>query len=412
MTRWLVVGALFVLSLILYLDRVCISAAKGAIASDLGIGDEAMGMVFGAFALGYALGQVPTGYLADRFGPRRLLAAVVTLWSLFTALTGAASGLASLIAVRFIFGLGEAGAFPGAARAFFSWLRTEERGLANGLMFSGTRLGGALAFPLLPWMLARWGWRTSFVLLGAVGVAWAALWLVWFRDTPAATSAAPAPPEGGPGYREILRSRGMRLAMAQYFASNFTFFICLSWMLPYLQQRFRLTAADAAGYAMVPLLVAAASQWAAGVLVDRLYRSRLRSWSRRLPAAAGFGIAAVGVASVTAAETPAGVVACFTLAVFGADMTISPSWAYCVDVGGRGAGTVSGAMNMVGNVGSFASAATFPVLLRATGSASAYFWLAAVLDAAALVCWLGMKPGDAAGSSVTGDAAPARVGSR
>jgi MFS transporter, ACS family, glucarate transporter len=411
MQRWFVVGALFLLSVILFIDRVCISAAKSAIAGELSLSDEAMGMVFGSFALGYALGQIPTGYLADRFGPRKLLAVVVVLWSVFTALTGAAAGLVSLVVIRFIFGLGEAGAFPGAARAFFSWLRPGERGLANGIMFSGTRLGGALAFPLLPWMLDLWGWRMAFVLLGAVGVLWAVFWLLWFRDTPkeaAVATPAATRPADGPSYGQVFRSRAMRLAVAQYFAGNFTFFIALSWMLPYLQRRFQLSAAEAAGYAMVPLLVAATSQWLSGFMVDRLYRSRLRSWSRRLPAAVGFGIAALGVALVTVADTPATVVACFTLAVFGADMTISPSWAFCVDIGGKGSGAVSGAMNMVGNLGSFVSASSFPVLLRLTGSASTYFWVAAVLDVGALLCWLAMKPPEEAPATTA--PAPASAG--
>lgn len=411
MKRWLVVGALFVLSIILYVDRVCISAAKGPIARDLGLGDAAMGMVFGAFALGYALAQIPTGYLADRFGPRRMLAVVVAGWSLFTAFTGAATGLVSLLVIRFIFGVGEAGAFPGAARVFYSWLKPEERGLANGLLFSGSRLGAALAFPLLPWMLSIWSWRVSFVILGAVGVVWAVLWLWFFRDTPGEaakprpTPAAAPAPEEGPRYGEVFRSRGLRLAMTQYFASNFTFFIVLSWMYPYLQERFGLTAAETAGYAMVPLLFAATSQWISGFAVDRLYRSPLVAWSRRLPAATGFGIAAVGLVAVTLVDTPAAVVACFTLAVFGADMTIAPSWAYCVDLAGKGAGAVSGAMNMVGNIGSFVSASAFPVLLRLTGSASTYFWTAAALDLIGLFCWLAMRPR----AETAAVAAPARA---
>jgi ACS family glucarate transporter-like MFS transporter len=396
--RWLVVAALCVLSLILYIDRVCISSAKGAIAAELGLSDDAMGMVFGSFALGYALAQIPSGLLADRFGPRLLLGVVVTGWSLFTGLTGAVHTLSTLIVVRFIFGVGEAGAFPGAARVFYSWLPASERGLANGLIFSGSRIGAALAFPLLPWMLGQWGWRWSFVILGAVGVVWAAFWLAWFRDRPpgsreeparaAAASGAPA----GPRYGEVLRSRRMLLAMGQYFCSNFTFFIGLSWMLPYLQTRFRLSAAEAGAYAMVPLLFAATSQWSSGFLVDVLYRRGARRWSRRLPAMIGFALAAVGVFAVTQVSTPAAVVACFTLAVFGADMTISPSWAYCVDLGGKGSGAVSGSMNMVGNIGSFVSANAFPILLKLTGSASAYFYAAAVLNVLGFACWARMRP--------------------
>ena len=165
--RYAVVVALFVLSMITYIDRVCISTAKEPIAAAMALSDSAMGLVFSAFALGYALAQIPSGWFADRAGPRVALACVVGAWSALTALTGAAWSLASLVAIRFLFGVSEAGAFPGSARAIVNWLPPGERGRANGVLFSGSRLGAALAFPLLAWMLARWSWRPSFLILGA-----------------------------------------------------------------------------------------------------------------------------------------------------------------------------------------------------------------------------------------------------
>ena len=274
MKRYLVVTVLFVLSLITYIDRVAISSAKDPIASELSLSDADMGWVFGAFALGYAIAQVPGGWLADRYGPRLALAVVVTAWSLLTGLTGGVASLGALVAVRFLFGIGEAGAFPGCARAFYNWLPTHERGRANGIIFSGTRLGGALAFPLLAWLMGQWGWRLSFVLLGAVGVLWAVFWLGWFRDYPDVPIPAPekeACPQASFG--EVFRSRNMTLAMIQYFASNFTFFICLSWMHPYLKEHFHLTQSEASGYAMIPLLFGATAQWVAGSSRSRRLRT-------------------------------------------------------------------------------------------------------------------------------------------
>ncbi len=389
MTRYLVVFALFVLSMITYIDRVCISSAKEPIAASLALSDAAMGVVFGAFALGYALAQIPSGWFADRFGPRLALAVVVSAWSVLTALTGAARDFTSLVVIRFLFGIGEAGAFPGAARAFYNWLPPAERGLANGILFSGSRIGAALSFPLLAWMLARFGWRVSFVLLGGIGVFWAALWLLWFRDHPRQPVARPAPTTSqSESFWKVFRSRGMALAMAQYFSSNFTFFICLSWMHPYLKQHYQLSAADAAAYSMAPLILGATAQWAAGAMVDFLYRRPpLRAWSRRLPAMLGFALAAVGMFAITQASSPLAAVVCFTLAAFGADLTISPSWSYCMDIGGKNSGAVSGAMNMLGNFGSFVSATTFPLLHQATGGASAYFFVAASLNVLSIACW-------------------------
>jgi ACS family glucarate transporter-like MFS transporter len=392
MKRYAVVFVLFLLSMITYIDRVCISAAKDPIAAELSLSDAAMGLVFSAFALGYALAQIPSGWFADRAGPRLALAVVVGAWSILTALTGAAWNLASLVAIRFLFGIGEAGAFPGSARAIRNWLPAGERGRANGVLFSGSRLGAALSFPLLAWMLARWDWRTSFLLLGGLGVVWAVFWYLWFRNYP----DKPLPPDPVPAaatlrLADVFRSKPMAFAMTQYFASNFTFFICLSWMLPYLKRQFALSDSQAAAYAMVPLLFGATSQWLAGWLVDRIYRSPWRAWSRRLPAMLGFTLATLGVLAVTRAGSPGMAVLCFTLATFGADMTISPSWVFCADIAGKDTGSISGAMNMLGNFGSFVSANAFPYLEGLTGSASAYFAAAAVLNLAGVLCWSQMR---------------------
>lgn len=392
MKRYGVVAALFVLSMITYIDRACISTAKDPIARDLGFSDAQMGVIFSAFALGYALAQIPSGWLADRYGPRLALAAVVSAWSLLTALTGAAWSFTSMVVIRFLFGAGEAGAFPGSARAFVNWLPASERGIANGVLFSGSRIGAALAFPLLVAMVDRWGWRMSFVILGAVGIVWAAFWLSWFRDhPPKPVPVEPAAQGVKISLRDVFRTRAFLPAMAQYFAGNFTFFICLSWMHPYLMRQYELTSAEAAAYAMAPLLVGAVSQWTAGFLVDRLYGSRWRAWSRRLPAMAGFALAAAGVLAVSAMETPLGAVIAFTAATFGADMTISPSWSYCADVAGKSAGSVSAAMNMIGNLGAFVSANAFPWLLGLTGSARAYFLVAALMNFGAIGCWFAMR---------------------
>lgn len=395
--RRLVIGGLFLLSVLLYVDRVCISVAKESVSKDLGLTNEQMGWVFGVFTLGYALAQVPSGYLIDRYGPRLMLTVIVTVWSVFTALTGVVGGFMSLIVVRFIFGIGEAGAFPGTARVFYSWLPTGQRGFANGLIFSGSRLGGAIAFLVLPLMISTLGWRSSFYVLGATGVLWAIIWCMGFRDQPRdgsrEQSTVAAPSASGSLSSGHYRRPTIWLTMAQYFASNFTFFICLSWMLPYLQDRFHLSAIEAGQYAMIPLVFAALSQWTSGWMVDRLYASsHWTGWSRRLPAAGGFVLSAVGLTLVTQVDSPALVVACFTIAVFGADMTISPSWTHCVDVAGKHAGVVSGSMNMVGNIGAFLSSIAFPYLLLWTGTANSYFFLAAALNVFGMLCWLCIAP--------------------
>lgn len=391
--RYVVVGALFLLSLITYIDRAAISSAKGAMAHDLLLSDAQMGFVFSAFAFGYAAAQIPSGWFADRFGPRRALAVVVVLWSLLTSLTGTMTRLGPLLVVRLLFGVAEAGAYPGAARVFYNWLPASERGLANGMLFSGGLIGAALAFPIYAWLLEHYDWRGAFYLLGVPGLVWAAGWFFWFRDYPPGAVAdevaeAKPPPKVG----ALLQSRPMLLAMAQYFAGNFTFYICISWMHPYLIDQYGLTQQEAARYAMIPLLCGASANWVAGSLVDALYRSSLRPWSRRIPGIAGFVLAAAGLLLASAADTAVGAITGFAIATFGVEMTISPSWAFCLDVGGKSSGTLSAAMNMAGNFGGFASTNAFPLLYRLTGSPAAYFQVAALFNLLGVLCWRFMPP--------------------
>jgi MFS transporter, ACS family, glucarate transporter len=401
--RALVVAALFLLSLITYVDRAAISSAKRPMASDLSLSDSEMGLVFSAFALGYAAAQIPAGWFADRIGPRRALAIVVVLWSALTALTGAMNRLGPLLTVRFLFGIAEAGAYPGSARVFYNWLPAAKRGIANGILFSGGLLGAAFAFPIYAWLLEKYNWRGAFYLLGLPGLVWAAAWMIWFRDHPREpivhdpVAAEPDRPVGA-----MLRSRAMLLAMFQYFAGNFTFYIGISWMHPYLLERYGLTQSEAARYAMVPLVCGAAANWLSGLLVDALYKSSLRPWSRRIPGITGFMLAAAGVLWVSLADTPAAAIVGFAVATFGVEMTISPSWSFCLDIGGRNSGTISAAMNMAGNFGGFASTNAFPLLHRLTGSPAAYFYSAAILNVAALLCWQlmpGVRPGSDRGQT-------------
>ena len=408
--RHVLVVATFLLSLLLYVDRVCISTAKQPIIDDLGLTDTQFGWILSVFAFGYALAQTPSGALADRLGPRLILSSVVTAWSIFTGLTAAAWNFISMLAVRFLFGLGEAGAFPGMARAVYSWIPVQERGLVKGINFSASRLGAAVTMPLLPVMIEALGWRQSFFVLMLVGFAWAVVWWYWFRDEPdqhptisaaerdhvlANRQAALAGSESHAAVlpaATILRSANMWLMMSQYFASNFTAFFCLSWLFPYVQQRFNLAFTEAGFYAMLPLLGGAAGNVFSGWLVDRIYSAGHKMASRRLPAIFGFALASAGlVISVSQAEV-AGAVAWLTIAVFGIDMILSPAWSFCIDIGGAHAGKVSGTMNMAGNLGSAVVALAFPYLLEWTGSVETFFYVGAGLNAFGILCWLAVKP--------------------
>src|SRR5262245_7261243 len=192
-----------------------------------------MAFVFSAFTLAYSLFEVPSGWLGDVRGSRSVLTRIVLWWSGFTMLTGAARGYGSLVGIRFLFGAGEAGAFPNVARSFSRWFPRRERGRANGILFLGSRLGGMLSAPLALFLIARWGWRAGFVVFGRLGIVWAAAWHVGDRDDPAQHPAMTREelawiqqdgvreaPRGTP-WRALLTGRNLYAICAMYFAFGY-----------------------------------------------------------------------------------------------------------------------------------------------------------------------------------------------
>lgn len=407
-SRYKMVIATFILAMIVLLDRILLSVAKDPVAESLALSDKQMGWAMSVFALGYALFQTPAGLMADKFGARKVLTAVVTIWSIFTALTGAAFNYISLLIIRFIFGAGEAGAFPGMARAIYSWIPLQERGIVNGINFSGGRIGAAISLPIVAWLLDLVGWRMTFVLLGAVGIIWGVIWYLWFRDDPETHKGVK--PEELQHIKmhvsevknndkdlkinliKLFKSKNLLLLMGQYFASNFTFFFCLTWLFPHLKLKYNLDVVEAGFYSSAPLIFGALGNWFSGFLVDWIYKKKKWALSRKLPAIIGFLLASIGIIISTYMTEVSSAIIFLSLAIFGADMTLSPSWSTCVDVGKQFSGTVSGTMNMAGNIGSFITALAFPYMLEFTGSEVPFFFLAAGLNLLAMVLWIFIKP--------------------
>jgi len=404
--RFILIGILFFHSVNTYMDRACIASAVDYIKKDLSISAELMGLVLGIFAVGYALFQVPSGWIADKLGPRKALTIVVSVWSIFTALTGAARSAIQMLVLRFLFGVGEAGAFPGATQAFFRWLPVKDRGLAHGINFSGSRLGAAFSLFLMPWLITQIGWRWTFVVNGLVGIIWAAVWLLWFRDNPKDNPKVNKEEldyiEKGrlsdftatvkSSFAEVFTSLNMSLAMVQYFASNVTFFISLTWLPSYLKNQWP-DDPKAVYFSAAPLIFAAFANWIAGTMVTQLFKRGYHVGSRRITAIVGFSLGVVGLLLATQTDNLYLFVFCFSLATFGVDMTLSPSWAFCNDIGGANSGAVSGSMNMVGNIGAALSAIMFPLFQdEVTGSANRFFVMAACMNFVAVMAWLFMNP--------------------
>ena len=421
--RYWLIGLLFFHTINTYMDRACISSAAGAMQNDLNFDDQMMGYIFGMFAIGYALFQIPSGWLADVLGPRKVLAWVVSLWSVFTILTGAAFNSVSLLAIRFLFGVGEAGAFPGATRALYDWVPAKERGIAQGLFHSGARVGAAISLFLMPFLIMLVGWRRTFVINGLIGIAWVTVWLCWFRNDPKdhprvnaaelsyiregrneQSALSPKVP-----FAVIVTSGNMLLAMFQYIASNITFFISFTWLQPYLTDQW---GPEAGLNAPIPLIFGMFAHWISGAVVTFLNGKGYHVGSRRIPAVTGFVIGALGLMMTTQADTagPLQFVLCFSVAVFGVELTLSPSWSFCMDIGRESSGAVSGAMNMLGNLGSafsaiifphFVAKITLPYFAEQTGTANSFFVFAATINVLAAVAWLFMNPKKAISGSVS-----------
>ena len=250
--RYRVVVLLCLLTFILYLDRICISQAASSIENDLKISHTAMGFVLAAFTVAYGLFQVPVGHWGDRHGSRGVLTRIVLWWSVFTALTGAATGLVMLLLVRFLFGAGEAGALPNAARVVSRWFPPDARGPAQGAVVTAALVGGALSPMVTEYLLGGLGWRWSFVALGVPGLLWAAVFWWWYRDDPAAhpqtnererryirSTAAPTDPSDRHPpvpWRQVLSSPNIWLLGGVITCGSFTTYMFFSWYPTYLKE--------------------------------------------------------------------------------------------------------------------------------------------------------------------------------
>jgi len=404
--RYQMIGATFLLSLIVLFDRVLISVAKDPVSDSLSLTDPEMGWVLAIFALGYALFQTPSGLFVDKHGPRKTLALIVSLWSFFTALTGAAFNFVSLLIIRFLFGAGEAGAFPSMARAIYKWIPIGERGLVNGINFSGGRIGAAIALPIVAWLIELTSWQTSFLILGIFGVVWALAWFLWFRDNPGdhkfiseaevvyieeRTEEESNHIKVAISFEKMLKSKNMLLIMAQYFCSNFTFFFCLTWLFPHIRTTYNLDMMEAGLYSSAPLIFGAFGNWFSGWWIDNIYKKGKWTLSRKLPAIVGFSLASIGIIMSIFMNEVNGAIIVISIAIFGADMTLSPSWSTCVDIGKENSGAVSGTMNMAGNLGSFITALAFPYMIAFTGSVTPFFILATILNVLAIFFWINIK---------------------
>jgi ACS family glucarate transporter-like MFS transporter len=367
--RQRVLAMLFLLSVITFIDRVCISLAGPRMQQELHMSPDQWGWVVGAFAIAYAAFEIPSGALGDRIGPRKVLTRIVLCWSVFTSLTGLARSYAELLPVRFLFGAGEAGAYPNMAASISRWFPMGERARAHGLVWMASRVGGAVSpFLVIPIQMA-FGWRASFFCFGFLGVIWAAVWHTWYRDYPAQKPAVsreeieeidapePASRHALP-WSIALRSKNLWFIVAMYFAYGYCTFFFVSWMPTYLVKGRGFTETGLL-LATLPFILGAAATCAGGFLSDALVPRLGLKWGRRAVSIAGLGSAALfTIAAVLSSNRYLGLIF-LALSYAGSDLMLPVAWAVCLDVGRNYAGAVTSIMNTSGGISSFLSGVFF-----------------------------------------------------
>src|ERR1700685_943841 len=402
--RYIVLGLTIAAYMITYIDRVVISSAVPSIQKEFGFSIVTMGWILSSFQWAYALFQIPGGWLGDRIGPRRALTAIVSWWSVFTCATVLAWSAGSMALIRFLFGMGEAGAFPIATRSLSRWMLPTERGFAQGATHAGSRLGGAITPALVVLLILRYGWRAAFICCGALGLIWAAVWFWYYRDTPDEHPSVNAEERelirsslelarGSKGmqsvpWKRIVRSPQMWILSAMYFCYAYNLSVYLVWFPKYLNDHRGFNLKQMGFYASLLLLAGTVGDIFGGCISDLwAKRSHDLKSARRLVGAAGFLVSALSMVPACLTTNSMTCVWLSCVAIFALESTVGVSWAITLDIGGDSAGSVSAVMNTCGHFGGAIGSALSAYLVVLYGW-SAPFLVMAGLSIVAAVLYL------------------------
>jgi MFS transporter, ACS family, glucarate transporter len=378
--RYQILLVLSVLSMITFLDRIAFATASERITKALGLSAVQWGWILSTFTLAYGFFEIPTGILGDKMGAKKVLLRVVLWWSLFTVLTGFATGFVSLLVIRFMFGVGEAGAYPNTSIVLSKWFPANERAQAQALIWCASRLGAALTPLLVVPIQQNYGWQASFYFLGILGIGWAIFWHFWHKEDPSQATditneeleyiinnrqidlhASKTP------LRDILKNRNLQYLMLMYgcYASGAIFF--QSWLPKYLQQGRGISENQLKIATSLPFLLAAIGCLLGGFLSDWAVKKYGKTWGRRIVPMIGLGLAGIFIiiSSITAHNTLA--IALLSMGMACMDMTAPVAWAVAMDIGGTQSGTTSGATNTAGLATAYVTTILFGYLATAYG---------------------------------------------
>jgi MFS family permease len=405
--RYRVIVFAVLLAAITYIDRICIAQAMPSIVREFGFNSVQTGYIFAAFGWAYALFEIPGGFLGDWLGPRKVLTRIVVWWSFFTAATGWAWNFASLVTTRALFGAGEAGCFPNITKSFTTWLPRHERVRAQGIVWLAARWGGAFTPYLVLLTFQLMSWRRAFALYGALGVVWAIFFYRWYRDDPADSPKVNqaelallsgahqlAAGHGDVPWRKLVTSRSVWCLCAQYFCLSYGWYFYITWLPTYLKEGRHLALQQGAVLAGLPLFLGGLGSLFCGVVSAPLTRwTGSVSVTRKLLACIAFsGSSGLLILSIHL-ENPVAAMIAMGFASFCTDLAMPGSWGACMDIGGKYAGTLSGAMNMMGNAGgALCPMAIGYILARTGGDWNLTFYVSAAIYFMGMFFWLAMDP--------------------
>lgn len=406
--RYRVVAFALLLAMVTYLDRACISTLRSRISDEFGLKDVQMGLVFSAFSFSYAAFEIPTAMWADRIGTRAVLTRIVVWWSSFTMATAAAMGYRSLLVIRFLFGMGEAGAWPSVAKTFAHWIPRRQRGTIQGIFFAGAHLAGGLTPFITMFLLDQGlGWRIILVLFGSVGLIWAFFWRRWYRDDPAehpGVNAAElqlivAERDLGRGHhggwdiwRRTIFNRNVLALCLMYFPNSVGFYFCITWLEKYLKTKHGFAGQQLALFMALPLIFSVFPDLFGGVTTDWAVRRFGLRLGRAGVGFLSYFVAGCVMLSATMVENSLIAATLIAVATASSMFLLGAAWGSCIEIGGDHAGVVSAAMNTAGQIASIISPVVIPLLAGKTEDWNAPIYLIGSLYLFGALCWCFIDP--------------------